>query len=89
MSIDRSLKSRGALIRHRNVLTRAERVEKLEDEERWDDQQGSVFGLPKVVHRKSHAGRKEKKAEEAAAEGAAAPAEGAPTEAGGASKKED
>jgi len=59
MSIDRSLKVKGALERHRNVLTRAERVEKLKDEERWEDDQ-SVLGLPKVAHRKSHAGRKSK-----------------------------
>lgn len=59
MSIDRSLKIRGALERHRNVLTRAERVEKLKEEERWEDDQ-SVLGLPKVSHRKSHAGRKAK-----------------------------
>jgi len=34
MSIDRSLKIRGALSRHRNVLSRAERLEKLKEEER-------------------------------------------------------
>ena len=75
MSIDRSLKVRGALERHRNVLTRAERVEKLQDEERWEDGQ-SVLGLPKVEHRKSHAGRKAKEApEKVVAEGAEAAAE--------------
>ena len=58
MSIDRSLKIRGALKRHRNVLTRAERIEQLKDEERWSEQD-SLFALPKVAHRKSHAGRKE------------------------------
>jgi len=57
MSIDRSFKIRGALDRHRNVLSRAERIEKLKDEGRWEDEQ-SVLGLPKVAHRKSHAGRK-------------------------------
>ena len=60
MSIDRSLKIRGALTRHRNVLTRAERVEKLKEEERWTEEDESVLGLPKVAHRKSHAGRKDK-----------------------------
>ena len=63
MSIDRSLKIKGALKRHRNVLTRAERVEKLKDEEKWSEED-SLLGLPKVAHRKSHAGRKEKAAEE-------------------------
>lgn len=57
MSIDRSLKVKGALSRHRNVISRAERIEILKDEERWTDGD-SVLGLPKVAHRKSHAGRK-------------------------------
>jgi len=61
MSIDRSLKIRGALTRHRNVLTRAERIKQLKEEERWSEQD-SLFGLPKVAHRKSHAGRKTKAA---------------------------
>jgi small basic protein (TIGR04137 family) len=72
MSIDRSLKIKGALSRHRNVLTRAERIEQLKDEEHWAEG-NSVLGLPKVAHRKSHAGRKEKAAleKEAAAEAVA------------------
>lgn len=71
MSIDRSLKIKGALKRHRNVLSRAERVEKLKEEERWTEED-SLLGLPKVAHRKSHAGRKEKAAveKEAVVEGA-------------------
>ena len=59
MSIDRSLKIKGALSRHRNVLSRAERIEQLKDEERWSEGD-SLLGLPKVAHRKSHAGRKAK-----------------------------
>ena len=62
MSIDRSLKIKGALRRHRNVLTRAERIEQLKDEERWSEGD-SLLGLPKVAHRKSHTGRKEKVAQ--------------------------
>jgi len=61
MSIDRTLKIKGVLSRHRNVLTRAERIQQLKDEERWSDGD-SVFALPKVVHRKSHAGGKIKEA---------------------------
>jgi small basic protein (TIGR04137 family) len=61
MSIDRSLKIKGALRRHRNVLTRAERIEQLKDEDRWSESD-SLFGLPKVANRKSHTGRKEKTA---------------------------
>ena len=61
MSIDRSLKVKGSLTRHRNVLSRAERIELLKDEERWSEGD-SLLGLPKVAHRKSHAGRKGKEA---------------------------
>ncbi|HSV98927.1 MAG TPA: small basic protein [Sedimentisphaerales bacterium] len=78
MSIDPSLKLKNALVRHRNVLTRAERLDVLKDEERWNEGD-PVMGLPKVGHRKSTAGKKAK-AEEAA-EGAApgaAPAAAAP-----------
>jgi small basic protein (TIGR04137 family) len=79
MSIDRSLKLKNALVRHRNVLTRAERIQALKDEERWTEDQ-SVLGLPKVAHRKSTAG---KKAKVEAAEAAVPSAPGAPA-AGGA-----
>ena len=85
MSIDRSLRLKDALVRHRNVLTRAERISKLKDEERWEDD-SSVLGLPKVAHRKSHAGKKaakEKEAAEAVAGAEEAPAaEGAAPAAG-------
>jgi small basic protein (TIGR04137 family) len=84
MSLDRSLKSRSALSRHRNVLTRAERLERLKDEDRWEESQ-SVFGLPKVAHRKSSAGHKAKKQEQAEEAGAV---EGAP-EAGEQEKTEE
>ncbi len=72
MSIDPSLKIKGALTRHRNVLTRAERIEKLKEQERWSEGD-SLLGLQKVAHRKSHAGRKDKEApaEEVAVEGEA------------------
>ena len=59
MSVDRSLKIAGALSRHRNVLSRAERIEQLKEEERWSEGD-SILSLPKVAHRKAHAGRKEK-----------------------------
>jgi small basic protein (TIGR04137 family) len=61
MSLDRSLKTAGGLFRHRNVLKRTERLAELEDEGRWDDSQ-SVYGLPKVAHRKTNIGGKSKKA---------------------------
>jgi len=88
MSIDPSLKLKNALVRHRNVLTRAERIDILKDEERWSEGD-PVMGLPKVGHRKSAAGKKTKtEAAEAvpgaAAPGAAAPATAAPAAKGGA-----
>ncbi len=71
MSLDRSLKAANALIRHRNVLTRAERLDKLKEEEKWDESR-SVFGLPKVAHRKLEAAKGPAKAETAEGEAAAA-----------------
>lgn len=76
MSMDRSLRSKSTLERHRNVLTRAERVAILKETEQWQDG-GRVTGLPKVAHRKASVGKKSK-AEKKAAEGAPA-AEGAAT----------
>ena len=67
MSIDRSLKTSKGLSRHRNVLSRAERIKKLSDEERWNESQ-SVFGLPKVVNRNLRVGKKTKKKEEVSEE---------------------
>jgi small basic protein (TIGR04137 family) len=80
MSLDRSLKVKGALARHRNVLSRGERVEALKLEERFTED-NSVMGLPKVAHRKAATGKKEAKVAaaatpEAAAAAAAAPAAG-------------
>ena len=66
MSIDRSLKIKNALSRHRNVLSRGERIEQLKEEERWEEGQ-PVTGLPKVAHRKSHSGRKSSAKTETAA----------------------
>jgi small basic protein (TIGR04137 family) len=76
MSLDRSLKGKSTLERHRNVLRRSERVSLLEDNEKWTEGKASVFGLVKVAHRKQVAAKKAPKAE-AAADGtvaAAAPA---------------
>jgi small basic protein (TIGR04137 family) len=76
MSIDKSLKSGGSLSRHNNVLKRALRIEVLQNEERWTEDQ-SPFGLPKVAHRKAKVGGKDKKkdtTEEGAAEAGETPA---------------
>ena len=63
MSIDRSLRSKSSLERHRNVLTRTERIVALQDLESWSDEM-SPFGLPKIAHRKAKAGKKKAKKEE-------------------------
>jgi len=87
MSMHKSLVAKGRLKRHRNVLSRTERILKLEDEERWSSEKDSIFALPKVrVARlkKAHV-KKEKAAEGAAAAPgaeAAAPAAAAATPAG-------
>ncbi len=62
MSIDRTLRIKSALNRHRNVLSRSERIERLKEEEKWSEQD-SVLGLPKVAHRKARTGQKAAKAE--------------------------
>ena len=60
MSLDKSLKTGGGLVRARNVLKRYERVEKLSTEDRWDESQ-SVLGLPKTKIVKTTVGKKKKK----------------------------
>ena len=80
MSLDRSLKSANSLVRHRNVLKRDERLTKLKELEKWDDKK-SVFGLPKVAHRKMALAKAEK---EETAEGAVPGAPGAAPAAGAA-----
>ena len=72
MTIDKSLKVRMGAIRNRNVLTRAERIGKLKELERWKEGD-PVMGLPKtrVVKIALKKKKKAKKAEEEGAEGEA------------------
>ncbi len=73
MSLDRSLKSSGGgLSKHRNVLTRAERIEKLGERGKFDKTKSSPLGLVKVGNRKLKVVKAEKKDAAAAAAGAAA-----------------
>lgn len=73
MSLDRSLKTAsGGLARHRNVLTRDERVAKLVERGKFDLAAGTPLGLPKVGNRKMAAAKDTKK-KDAAADGAATP----------------
>lgn len=70
MSIDSSLKVKSGLLRQRNVLKRAERIEKLRKAQRWNDGD-AVLGLPKVRtqwKQKSRKKKKEEKKEEETAE---------------------
>ena len=59
MTIDKSLRVRAGMIRNRNVLTRAERIERLRDADRWSEGD-SVFGLPKVRVQKISLKKKKK-----------------------------
>ena len=61
MTIDKSLKSAGRLVRSRNVLKRAERIAQLEVQEKWAEESNSPFGLPKVRVQKATVGKKKKK----------------------------
>ena len=59
MSLHSSLKTKsGALNQHRNVLTRAERVEMLKSKELFNEGDDSPIGLVKVANRKATAGKK-------------------------------
>ena len=62
MSLDRSLKAGGGLSRHRNVLTRTERIEYLTERGEFDMEGDTPTGLRKVGNRKVTAGGKTKKA---------------------------
>jgi len=48
MSIHSSLHGADSLVGERSVLTRIERIEKLQKEERFDPAEDSPLGLPKV-----------------------------------------
>jgi small basic protein (TIGR04137 family) len=53
MSIHGSYVSKGGFAKHRNVLSRAERIERLKVDGKWSDKTAkadatSIFNLPKV-----------------------------------------
>ena len=73
MTMDRTLKVHGGLIRTRSVLSRAERIARLTEEGKFDPEKDSPLGLVKTRVRVSKAGTKSKKVEEAGPEGAAKP----------------
>ena len=82
MSIDKSLRRKDSLQRARSVLTRGERIKKLQELEKWQDGR-SPFGLPKVkvvkvVIKKVKKVKEEEKPEGEGGEAAAAAATPAP-----------
>ena len=58
MSLDSSLKTKGGLAFHRNVLTRVERIEKLKATKDFDPETQPVIGLQKTANRKVTVGKK-------------------------------
>jgi small basic protein (TIGR04137 family) len=83
MGIHKSLVTRGKLARHRNVLTRYEKITRLEEEEKWKDG-NSVFGIQKVRNILHRAKKVKKEAVAEGAEAATAAAPGAATAPSGA-----
>ena len=65
MSLHRSLKTKpGALNEHRNVLTRAERIVRLLEQDRFQPDRDSPLGLVKVANRSVATAKKKKAAKE-------------------------
>ena len=48
MSLHGTFVSKGGFAAHRNVLSRAERIERLKADSKWEQGKNSVFNLPKV-----------------------------------------
>jgi small basic protein (TIGR04137 family) len=69
MTMDKSLRVRRGMARSRSVLTRAERLIRLKEADRWTEGD-SPLGLPKVrVYKLSMKKKKKKKEEEEGADG--------------------
>ena len=64
MSLDKSLKKAAGLARARSVLTRAERLAVLQEDERWTPEKG-VYNLPKTKYRRLAPGQSGPKRPEA------------------------
>ena len=59
MTMDRSLKVQAGAIRNRNVLTRAERISRLKELDKFDEEK-AVIGMPKVRVQKVSLKKKKK-----------------------------
>jgi small basic protein (TIGR04137 family) len=88
MTMDRSLKSSGGLKGSRSVLTRAERILRMQEEGKFDPESDSPFKLPKYRVRTSKAGTKSSKKEEPETLESAAE-DAAPTAGEGTGKEEE
>lgn len=86
MTMDKSLRVRKGGSQVRGVLTRAERIARLKEQDRFADGR-SPLGLPKVRVQKMVMKKKKKAKEEGAEGAAAAPAAGAKAAATAAKKK--
>lgn len=64
MSIHSSLRCKSNSTGHRNVLTREERLQKLTEEGRWNPEEDSLLGVPKVRSIKVIMKKKKKKKDE-------------------------
>ena len=71
MSIHKSLSRGDTLKRHKNVLSREERISILEEKNKWQEGD-SIYNLPKVANRKAVVKKKAKKKEDEADATAAA-----------------
>ncbi len=68
MTLDKSLKVRAGSIKARNVLNRAERIKRLQDLDKWKDE-NNVLGMakvrvPKLALRKKKKVKKEEEADD-------------------------
>lgn len=59
MTIDKSLKIKAGSVKTRNVMTRAERLTKLMESDRWNEGD-PVYGMPKVRVQKISLKKKKK-----------------------------
>ena len=64
MSIHPSLKISSGLVRHKNVLTKKERIQRLRENDLWDDEKNTLYGMQKVGNRKIVGKKKAKKKED-------------------------
>jgi len=82
MSIDKSLKRKSGIVQIRSVLTRVERITKMQEEDKWKDGM-SPYGIPKTRVLKVML-KKPKKVKAAEGEEGATPAAAGATPAAGA-----